>query len=87
MVFYGEQVDLLIFFKILIKFFKAKFIPIGYGVQKLQIVSTIEDAKVSVDDDLIERIQEKFSDHVCFIINNSFYINKFLGSKCRHCCL
>lgn len=42
----------------------AKFIPIGYGVQKLQIVSTIEDAKVSVDDDLIERIQEKFSDHV-----------------------
>uniref|UniRef100_A0A1I7RWF9 DUF2431 domain-containing protein n=1 Tax=Bursaphelenchus xylophilus TaxID=6326 RepID=A0A1I7RWF9_BURXY len=41
----------------------TKLIPIGYGIQKLQIVSTIEDAKVSVDD-LIEKIQEDFSDHV-----------------------
>ncbi|CAJ0941367.1 unnamed protein product, partial [Mesorhabditis belari] len=28
----------------------GKLIPIGYGIQKLQIISVIEDAKVSVDD-------------------------------------
>lgn len=41
----------------------AKLVPVGYGINKLQIVSTIEDAKVSVDD-IIERIQDDFQDHV-----------------------
>uniref|UniRef100_A0A915E600 Translation elongation factor EF1B beta/delta subunit guanine nucleotide exchange domain-containing protein n=1 Tax=Ditylenchus dipsaci TaxID=166011 RepID=A0A915E600_9BILA len=40
----------------------AKLVPIGYGIKKLQIVCTVEDLKVSVDD-LIERI-EGFEDHV-----------------------
>jgi len=40
----------------------AKLVPVGYGISKLQIVSTIEDAKVSVDD-IIEKIQD-FEDHV-----------------------
>jgi len=40
----------------------AKLVPVGYGINKLQIVSTIEDDKVSVDD-LIEKIQA-FEDHV-----------------------
>ncbi|KAI1732290.1 EF-1 guanine nucleotide exchange domain-containing protein [Ditylenchus destructor] len=34
----------------------AKQIPIGYGIKKLQIISTVEDEKVSVDD-LIDQIQ------------------------------
>jgi len=41
----------------------AKLVAIGYGIKKLQIVSTIEDEKVSVDD-IIEKIQDEFSDHV-----------------------
>jgi len=41
----------------------AKLVPVGYGINKLQIVSTIEDLKVSVDD-IIERIQDDFQDHV-----------------------
>lgn len=41
----------------------AKQVPVGYGISKVQIVSTIEDAKVSVDD-IIERIQDEFQDHV-----------------------
>ncbi|KAI1725787.1 EF-1 guanine nucleotide exchange domain-containing protein [Ditylenchus destructor] len=40
----------------------AKQIPIGYGIKKLQIVSTVEDEKVSVDD-LIDQIQG-FEDYV-----------------------
>ncbi|CAJ0568774.1 unnamed protein product, partial [Mesorhabditis spiculigera] len=40
----------------------AKKIAIGYGISKLQIITVIEDAKVSVDD-LQEKIQE-FEDHV-----------------------
>ncbi|CAJ0568581.1 unnamed protein product, partial [Mesorhabditis spiculigera] len=40
----------------------GKLIAIGYGIQKLQIISVIEDAKVSVDD-LQDKIQE-FEDHV-----------------------
>lgn len=34
----------------------GKFVPIGYGIRKLQIVATIVDDLVSVDD-LQERIQ------------------------------
>uniref|UniRef100_A0A1I7URC2 Elongation factor 1-beta n=1 Tax=Caenorhabditis tropicalis TaxID=1561998 RepID=A0A1I7URC2_9PELO len=41
----------------------AKLIPIGYGIKKLQIITVIEDLKVSVDD-LIERITRDFEDHV-----------------------
>lgn len=40
----------------------GKLIPIGYGINKLQIISVIEDAKVSVDD-LVETITG-FEDHV-----------------------
>jgi len=42
----------------------SKLVPVGYGIQKLQILCTIEDEKVSVDVDLVERIQEEFEDHV-----------------------
>ncbi|CAI2352326.1 unnamed protein product [Caenorhabditis sp. 36 PRJEB53466] len=41
----------------------GKLIAIGYGIKKLQIITVIEDLKVSVDD-LIERIQGDFEDHV-----------------------
>jgi len=41
----------------------GKMIPVGYGIQKLQIICVIEDDKVSVDD-LIETITEGFADHV-----------------------
>uniref|UniRef100_A0A1I7UIQ9 DUF2431 domain-containing protein n=1 Tax=Caenorhabditis tropicalis TaxID=1561998 RepID=A0A1I7UIQ9_9PELO len=41
----------------------GKLLPIGYGINKLQIITVIEDLKVSVDD-LIERIIEDFEDHV-----------------------
>jgi len=40
----------------------AKKLPLGYGIHKLQIVTCVEDEKVSVDD-LIEKITE-FEDHV-----------------------
>ena len=40
----------------------AKKVPIGYGISKLQIMCTVEDLKVSVDD-LTEKI-EGFEDHV-----------------------
>lgn len=41
----------------------AKFLPIGYGIQKLQIICVIEDDKVSVDD-LTEKITGDFESHV-----------------------
>jgi len=41
----------------------AKFIPLAYGIRKLQIICVIEDDKVSVDD-LIESITEDIADHV-----------------------
>ncbi|CAH1116196.1 unnamed protein product [Phaedon cochleariae] len=40
----------------------SKLMPVGYGIQKLQIMCVIEDAKVSVDE-LVEKIQE-FEDFV-----------------------
>lgn len=40
----------------------TKKVPIGYGISKLQVVTTVEDEKVSVDD-LIEKITE-FEDFV-----------------------
>jgi len=40
----------------------SKKVPIGYGISKLQIVTTVEDEKVSVDD-LIDKITE-FEDFV-----------------------
>jgi len=40
----------------------SKKVPIGYGISKLQVVTTVEDEKVSVDD-LIEKITE-FEDFV-----------------------
>merc|ERR550532_35512 len=39
-----------------------KLIPIGYGIKKLQVMCTVEDAKVSVDE-LSEKIEE-FEDYV-----------------------
>jgi len=42
----------------------AKFVAIGYGIQKLQILCTIEDEKVSVDSDLVESIQDQFEELV-----------------------
>ncbi|PIC31766.1 hypothetical protein B9Z55_012350 [Caenorhabditis nigoni] len=41
----------------------GKLLPIGYGIKKLQIITVIEDLKVSVDD-LIEKITGDFEDHV-----------------------
>lgn len=40
----------------------SKLVPVGYGIHKLQIMSVVEDDKVSVDL-LVEEI-EKFEDHV-----------------------
>jgi len=42
----------------------SKFVAIGYGIQKLQILCTIEDDKVSVDSDLVEAIQDQFEELV-----------------------
>lgn len=42
--------------------FPAKLVPVGYGINKLQIMCVVEDEKVSVDD-LTEQIQD-FSDYV-----------------------
>uniref|UniRef100_A0A0N5AZR8 Elongation factor 1-beta n=1 Tax=Syphacia muris TaxID=451379 RepID=A0A0N5AZR8_9BILA len=41
----------------------SKLIPLAYGLKKLQIVCTIEDEKVSVDD-LIDKMVEDISEHV-----------------------
>ena len=35
----------------------AKFVPVGYGIRKLQIMCVVEDEKVSVDL-LVEKIQD-----------------------------
>lgn len=43
-------------------FVAAKLVPVGYGINKLQIMCVVEDDKVSVDD-LVEKIQE-FEDYV-----------------------
>ncbi|KAK9506228.1 hypothetical protein O3M35_008202 [Rhynocoris fuscipes] len=40
----------------------SKLVPVGYGINKLQIICVVEDEKVSIDD-LQEKIQE-FEDHV-----------------------
>lgn len=40
----------------------SKLVPVGYGINKLQIMCVVEDEKVSVDD-LVEKIQE-FEDYV-----------------------
>ncbi|XP_030768005.1 LOW QUALITY PROTEIN: elongation factor 1-beta'-like [Sitophilus oryzae] len=40
----------------------SKFVPVGYGINKLQIMCVVEDAKVSIDE-LTEKIQE-FEDFV-----------------------
>merc|ERR1711862_1034475 len=40
----------------------SKLVPIGYGIKKLQVMCTVEDAKVSVDE-LTEKI-EAFEDYV-----------------------
>lgn len=37
--------------------FAAKLVPLAYGIQKLSILCTVEDEKVSIDD-LSEKIQE-----------------------------
>lgn len=37
--------------------FAAKLVPVGYGINKLQIMCVIEDEKVSVDL-LMEQIQD-----------------------------
>lgn len=37
--------------------FPAKLVPVGYGINKLQIMCVIEDEKISVDL-LTEQIQE-----------------------------
>lgn len=43
-------------------YFTGKLNPLAFGIMKLSILCTIEDAKVSVDD-LIEKIEE-FEDYV-----------------------
>ena len=43
-------------------FFAAKLVPVGYGINKLQVLCVVEDEKVSIDE-LCEQIQE-FEDFV-----------------------
>ena len=40
----------------------AKLVPVGYGINKLQVLCVVEDEKVSIDE-LCEQIQE-FEDFV-----------------------
>ena len=40
----------------------AKLVPVGYGINKLQLMCVVEDEKVSIDE-LCEQIQE-FEDFV-----------------------
>jgi elongation factor 1-beta len=40
----------------------SKLVPVGYGINKLQIASVVEDEKVSIDE-LTEKIQD-FEDFV-----------------------
>ncbi len=40
----------------------AKLVPVGYGINKLQVMCVVEDEKVSIDE-LQEQIQE-FEDYV-----------------------
>lgn len=60
----------------------TKKVPIGYGISKLQVVCTVEDDKVSVDD-LQEKIQG-FEDHVQSVdivackFQNHLFNNPFL---------
>ena len=43
-------------------FLSAKLVPVGYGINKLQVMCVVEDEKVSIDE-LCEQIQE-FEDFV-----------------------
>ena len=43
-------------------FSTAKLVPVGYGINKLQLMCVVEDEKVSIDE-LCEQIQE-FEDFV-----------------------
>ena len=43
-------------------YFLAKLVPVGYGINKLQVMCVVEDEKVSIDE-LCEQIQE-FEDFV-----------------------
>ena len=40
----------------------AKLVPVGYGIQKLQIICNVEDDKVGTDD--LEEEIIKFEEHV-----------------------
>lgn len=40
----------------------SQFIPIGYGIKKLQINMVVEDEKVSVDE--VQTLIEGYEDHV-----------------------
>jgi len=40
----------------------SQFIPIGYGIKKLQINMIVEDEKVSVDE--VQTLIEGYEDHV-----------------------
>ena len=42
---------------IFLPLFAAKLVPIGYGIKKLQVMCTVEDEKVSIDE-----LQEKICD-------------------------
>lgn len=44
-------------------FFTAKLVEVGYGIKKLQIMMTIEDDKVGVEE-LNEQIVEDLADYV-----------------------
>lgn len=40
----------------------AKLVPVGYGINKLQIVCVVEDEKVSID--LLQELIQNFEDFV-----------------------
>ena len=69
----------------------SKFVPIGFGIKKLQITIVVEDEKVSLDE-LQEQIQEdedhvQSSDIVSYsnIVINSVGANNYHSKPCRSC--
>lgn len=54
----------------------AKFVPVGYGIKKLQIICVVEDEKISIED-LSEEITTSFEELVCscvFLCGDGSYV-------------
>jgi translation elongation factor EF-1beta len=46
-------------------FIPAKLVPVGYGINKLQVMCVVEDEKVSIDE-LCEQIQVTLPQNLIF---------------------